>query len=43
VSKEKGAGVDYLMGTTIEVPRPAVVAAKIAEIAESFTATNDLT
>ena len=37
-------GLDYLVGTMIETPRAALVAAEIAEIAEFFSfGTNDLT
>lgn len=44
VFEEKGATVDYLVGTMIEIPRAAVIADKIAEIAEFFSfGTNDLT
>ncbi len=44
VFEEKGATVDYLVGTMIEIPRAAVTADKIAEIAEFFSfGTNDLT
>ena len=39
-----GAGVDYLIGTMIEVPRGAVTADEIAKEAEFFSfGTNDLT
>jgi pyruvate,orthophosphate dikinase len=39
-----GTRVDYLVGTMIETPRAAIVAAEIAEIAEFFSfGTNDLT
>jgi pyruvate,orthophosphate dikinase len=42
--KSYGVKVSYLIGTMIEVPRGAVVAGKIAEIAEFFSfGTNDLT
>jgi len=44
VFKEKGTKVEYMVGTMIELPRAAVVADKIAEIAEFFSfGTNDLT
>jgi len=44
VFAEKGTRVDYLMGTMIEVPRAAITANEIAEIAEFFSfGTNDLT
>ncbi|MBN1464703.1 pyruvate, phosphate dikinase [candidate division KSB1 bacterium] len=44
VFEEKGARVDYLIGTMIEIPRAALVADKIAETAEFFSfGTNDLT
>jgi pyruvate, orthophosphate dikinase len=40
----KGLRVDYLVGTMIEVPRAAVMAHQIAEVAEFFSfGTNDLT
>jgi pyruvate,orthophosphate dikinase len=39
-----GASVDYLVGTMIELPRAALTADKIAEVAEFFSfGTNDLT
>ncbi|HEY7439739.1 MAG TPA: pyruvate, phosphate dikinase [Acidimicrobiia bacterium] len=39
-----GTRVEYLVGTMIETPRAAIVAAEIAEIAEFFSfGTNDLT
>ncbi len=44
VFEERGTRVDYLMGTMIEVPRAAITANEIAEIAEFFSfGTNDLT
>jgi pyruvate,orthophosphate dikinase len=44
VFEEKGARVDYLTGTMIEVPRAALVADEIAREAEFFSfGTNDLT
>ena len=44
VFKEKGAKVDYLVGTMIELPRAALTADQIAEEAEIFSfGTNDLT
>ncbi len=44
VFEEKGTTVDYLVGTMIEIPRAAVTADKIAEVAEFFSfGTNDLT
>lgn len=44
VFEEKGAKVDYLVGTMIEIPRAALTADKIAEKAEFFSfGTNDLT
>jgi pyruvate,orthophosphate dikinase len=44
VFKEKGAKVDYLVGTMIELPRAALTADQIAEEAEFFSfGTNDLT
>ncbi|MBX3529212.1 MAG: pyruvate, phosphate dikinase [Rhizobiaceae bacterium] len=44
VMKEKGASIDYLVGTMIELPRAALRADSIAETAEFFSfGTNDLT
>jgi pyruvate,orthophosphate dikinase len=44
VFEEKGAKVDYLVGTMIEIPRAALTANEIAEHAEFFSfGTNDLT
>ncbi len=44
VFAEKGATVDYMVGTMIEIPRAAVTADKVAEVAEFFSfGTNDLT
>ncbi|MFN7140804.1 MAG: putative PEP-binding protein [Limisphaerales bacterium] len=44
VMKEKGVSFPYKFGTMIEIPRAAVTAAEIAEIAEFFSfGTNDLT
>jgi pyruvate,orthophosphate dikinase len=44
VSKEKGIKLNYLVGTMIEVPRGALTADEIAEVAEFFSfGTNDLT
>ncbi|UCH33045.1 MAG: pyruvate, phosphate dikinase [Armatimonadota bacterium] len=44
VMKEQGVNIDYKFGTMIEVPRAAITAGEIAEIAEFFSfGTNDLT
>jgi len=44
VFEEKGAKVEYLIGTMIEIPRAALVADKIAAHADFFSfGTNDLT
>ena len=44
VFEERGREVDYLVGTMIELPRAALGAGEIAEIAEFFSfGTNDLT
>ncbi len=44
VFKEKGRKVKYLVGTMIEIPRAALNAGSIAEVAEFFSfGTNDLT
>jgi pyruvate,orthophosphate dikinase len=44
VFKEKGAKVEYMVGTMIELPRAALTADQIAEEAEFFSfGTNDLT
>ncbi|MCG8583219.1 MAG: pyruvate, phosphate dikinase [Pirellulales bacterium] len=44
VFKEKGVEVEYLVGTMIELPRAAMCADQIAEVAEFFSfGTNDLT
>ena len=44
VAKERGAKLDYQVGTMIELPRAALQAGKIAESAEFFSfGTNDLT
>lgn len=44
VMKEAGTKIDYLVGTMIELPRAAIRAHSIAEVAEFFSfGTNDLT
>ncbi|MBY0581970.1 MAG: pyruvate, phosphate dikinase [Sphingomonas sp.] len=44
VFAEKGASVDYLVGTMIELPRAALMAGQIAEVGAFFSfGTNDLT
>jgi pyruvate,orthophosphate dikinase len=44
VFEEKGIEVDYMVGTMIEIPRAALTANEIAEVAEFFSfGTNDLT
>ena len=44
VMDEKGVEFDYKFGTMIEIPRAALTAAEIAEVAEFFSfGTNDLT
>ncbi|GET21328.1 pyruvate, phosphate dikinase [Prolixibacter denitrificans] len=44
VFEEKGARIDYKVGTMIEVPRAALTADEIADVAEFFSfGTNDLT
>jgi pyruvate,orthophosphate dikinase len=44
VFSEQGTTVDYLVGTMIEIPRAALTANEIAEVAEFFSfGTNDLT
>ena len=44
VMAEKGIKVDYQLGTMIEIPRAALTADQIAEVAEYFSfGTNDLT
>ncbi len=44
VFEEKGMEVDYMVGTMIEIPRAALTANEVAEVAEFFSfGTNDLT
>ena len=44
VAKEKGAKLDYQVGTMIELPRASLMAGEIAQTAEFFSfGTNDLT
>jgi pyruvate,orthophosphate dikinase len=44
VFEEKGDKIDYMVGTMIEIPRAALTADEIAEVAEFFSfGTNDLT
>lgn len=44
VFEEKGSKVKYMVGTMIEIPRAALIADKMAEVAEFFSfGTNDLT
>jgi pyruvate, orthophosphate dikinase len=44
VFAEKGVSIDYMVGTMIEVPRAALTADKVGEVAEFFSfGTNDLT
>ncbi|RMD93075.1 MAG: pyruvate, phosphate dikinase, partial [Calditrichaeota bacterium] len=44
VFKEQGTEIDYFVGTMIELPRAAITAGQIAEVAEFFSfGTNDLT
>jgi pyruvate,orthophosphate dikinase len=41
---ETGVKINYMVGTMIEIPRAALIADKIAEVAEFFSfGTNDLT
>jgi pyruvate,orthophosphate dikinase len=44
VFEERGTTVEYLVGTMIEIPRAAITADQVAEVAEFFSfGTNDLT
>ena len=44
VFKEKGTKTEYMVGTMIEIPRAALIADKMAQVAEFFSfGTNDLT
>jgi pyruvate,orthophosphate dikinase len=44
VMKERGAEIEFLVGTMIEIPRAALIAEKLGETAEFFSfGTNDLT
>jgi pyruvate, orthophosphate dikinase len=44
IIKQSGTKLEYLVGTMIELPRAALLAAEIAEVAEFFSfGTNDLT
>lgn len=44
VQKERGVKVEYMVGTMIEIPRAALTADRVAEVAEFFSfGTNDLT
>ena len=44
VFEEQGVKVDYLVGTMIEIPRAAITAGEVAQVAEFFSfGTNDLT
>ncbi len=44
VFEERGKKIDYMVGTMIEIPRAALTADEIAEVAEFFSfGTNDLT
>jgi pyruvate, orthophosphate dikinase len=41
---ERGVAIDYLVGTMIEIPRAALIAGKLGEVAQFFSfGTNDLT